>query len=91
MASNSNKTKDTTPPKQGAATKPVETKSDSSATAGTQKFNPYKTSLCREYMETKKCRHGEYCLFAHGEKELKVYLWNLNSDFTMKCLQNTCP
>ena len=74
MASTSNKTNNTTPTKQVAATKPAETKSDSTATAGTQKFNPYKTSLCREYMDTKKCRRGEYCLFAHGEKELKVYL-----------------
>ena len=44
----------------------------SAAAAAASKYNPYKTQLCKEYMETKKCKHGEYCLYAHGEKELKV-------------------
>ena len=46
--------------------------SAASAAAAASKYNPYKTQLCKEYMETKKCKHGEYCLYAHGEKELKV-------------------
>lgn len=57
---------------------PVTKPSAAVAAAAAPKHNPYKTSLCAEYTKTKKCKHGEYCLYAHGERELKVcYRWNL--------------
>eukprot|EP01025_Chloroclados_australasicus_P017154 TRINITY_DN18734_c0_g1_i3.p1 TRINITY_DN18734_c0_g1~~TRINITY_DN18734_c0_g1_i3.p1 ORF type:complete len:334 (+),score=29.94 TRINITY_DN18734_c0_g1_i3:487-1488(+) len=31
----------------------------------------YKTELCRAYDETKKCRFGDRCKYAHGEEELR--------------------
>ena len=37
------------------------------------KSNKYKTKMCRNYMETGKCRYGRVCQFAHGTKELKKY------------------
>jgi len=36
------------------------------------KANPkYKKTLCHFWKETGKCTHGDRCLFAHGEKELR--------------------
>lgn len=37
------------------------------------KSNKYKTKMCRNFMETGKCRYGRVCQFAHGTKELKKY------------------
>ena len=31
----------------------------------------YKTNLCREWMRNIGCRHGDRCVFAHGEVELR--------------------
>ena len=56
----------------GAAATAKPSAASAAAAAAASKYNPYKTQLCKEYMETKKCKHGEYCLYAHGEKELKV-------------------
>ena len=40
----------------------------------------YKTKLCRNYIETGKCKYGRVCQFAHGMKELRKYslcvCWN---------------
>ena len=33
----------------------------------------YKTRMCRNYMETGKCKYGRVCQFAHGMKELRKY------------------
>ena len=37
------------------------------------KSNMYKTKLCRNYMETGRCKYGRVCQFAHGMKELRKY------------------
>ena len=37
------------------------------------KSDMYKTKLCRNYMETGKCKYGRMCQFAHGMKELRKY------------------
>ena len=37
------------------------------------KSDMYKTKLCRNYMETGKCKYGRVCQFAHGRKELRKY------------------
>ena len=37
------------------------------------KSDMYKTKLCRNYMETGKCKYGKVCQFAHGMKELRKY------------------
>jgi hypothetical protein len=38
------------------------------------KQNLYKTELCRNWMETRQCRYGPKCQFAHGEDELRGLL-----------------
>jgi butyrate response factor 1 len=38
------------------------------------KQNLYKTELCRNWMETRQCRYGPKCQFAHGEDELRDLL-----------------
>ena len=44
------------------------------------KSNMYKTKMCRNYMETGRCKYGRVCQFAHGMKELRKYslcvCWN---------------
>ena len=44
------------------------------------KSDMYKTKLCRNYMETGRCKYGRVCQFAHGMKELRKYsscvCWN---------------
>ena len=37
------------------------------------KSDMYKTRMCRNYMETGKCKYGKVCQFAHGMKELRKY------------------
>ena len=37
------------------------------------KSDMYKTRMCRNYMETGKCKYGRVCQFAHGMKELRKY------------------
>ncbi|CAG9540505.1 unnamed protein product [Cercopithifilaria johnstoni] len=37
-----------------------------------RKKNAYKTSLCRSFRENNTCPYGEECVFAHGEKELRL-------------------
>ena len=37
------------------------------------KSDMYKTKLCRNYMETGKCKYGRVCQFAHGMNELIKY------------------
>ena len=37
------------------------------------KSDMYKTKLCRNYMETGRCKYGRVCQFAHGMKELIKY------------------
>ena len=37
------------------------------------KSGMYKTKLCRNYMETGRCKYGRVCQFAHGMKELRKY------------------
>ena len=37
------------------------------------KSDMYKTKLCRNYMETGRCKYGRVCQFAHGMKELRKY------------------
>ena len=37
------------------------------------KSDMYKTRMCRNYMETGKCKYGRVCQFAHGMKELIKY------------------
>ena len=37
------------------------------------KSDMYKTRMCRNYMETGKCKYGRVCQFAHGIKELRKY------------------
>ncbi|KAL3986000.1 Zinc finger C-x8-C-x5-C-x3-H type (and similar) family protein [Acanthocheilonema viteae] len=37
-----------------------------------RKRNAYKTSLCRSFRENNICPYGEECVFAHGEKELRL-------------------
>ena len=37
------------------------------------KSNMYKTKMCRNYMETGRCKYGRVCQFAHGMKELRKY------------------
>ena len=37
------------------------------------KSDMYKTRMCRNYMETGKCKYGKVCQFAHGMKELRTY------------------
>ena len=39
------------------------------------KSDMYKTRMCRNYMETGKCKYGRVCQFAHGIKELRKYSW----------------
>lgn len=39
------------------------------------KSDMYKTKLCRNYMETGRCKYGRVCQFAHGMKELRKYSW----------------
>ena len=39
------------------------------------KSDMYKTRMCRNYMETGKCKYGGVCQFAHGRKELRKYSW----------------
>ncbi|VIO99421.1 Uncharacterized protein BM_BM7312 [Brugia malayi] len=36
------------------------------------KKRSYKTSLCKTFRETKKCVYGDACIFAHGERELRL-------------------
>ena len=35
------------------------------------KSDMYKTRMCRNYMETGRCKYGRVCQFAHGMKELR--------------------
>ena len=37
------------------------------------KSDMYKTRMCRNYMETGRCKYGRLCQFAHGRKELRKY------------------
>ena len=37
------------------------------------KSDMYKTRMCRNYMETGRCKYGRVCQFAHGMKELRKY------------------
>ena len=37
------------------------------------KSDMYKTRMCRNYMETGRCKYGKVCQFAHGMKELRKY------------------
>ncbi|VDK70473.1 unnamed protein product [Litomosoides sigmodontis] len=37
-----------------------------------RKRNAYKTSLCRSFRESSTCPYGKECVFAHGEKELRL-------------------
>uniref|UniRef100_A0A1I8ECZ8 C3H1-type domain-containing protein n=1 Tax=Wuchereria bancrofti TaxID=6293 RepID=A0A1I8ECZ8_WUCBA len=37
-----------------------------------RKRNAYKTSLCRSFRENNICPYGDECVFAHGEKELRL-------------------
>lgn len=37
------------------------------------KNEKYKTKMCRNYMQTGKCKYGRMCQFAHGKAELKKY------------------
>uniref|UniRef100_A0A8R1TLZ3 C3H1-type domain-containing protein n=1 Tax=Onchocerca volvulus TaxID=6282 RepID=A0A8R1TLZ3_ONCVO len=60
-----------------------------------RKRKSYKTSLCRAFRETNKCEYGEACIFAHGEKELRLppkahpkYKTQLCNKFSM---WNYCP
>ena len=34
--------------------------------------SPYKTRLCRHFLQSAKCAYGASCNFAHGEAELRV-------------------
>ena len=31
---------------------------------------PYKTEMCKNWIETAKCRYEDKCRFAHGQEEL---------------------
>ena len=37
------------------------------------KSDMYKTRMCRNYMETGRCKYGRVCQFAHGMNELRKY------------------
>uniref|UniRef100_A0A7I4KKF8 Transcription factor pos-1, putative n=1 Tax=Brugia malayi TaxID=6279 RepID=A0A7I4KKF8_BRUMA len=37
-----------------------------------RKRNAYKTSLCKSFRENNICQYGDECVFAHGEKELRL-------------------
>ncbi|EFO21935.1 hypothetical protein LOAG_06554 [Loa loa] len=37
-----------------------------------RKRNAYKTSLCKPFRENNICPYGDECVFAHGEKELRL-------------------
>ena len=37
------------------------------------KSDMYKMRMCRNYMETGRCKYGRVCQFAHGMKELRKY------------------
>uniref|UniRef100_A0A915Q5G6 C3H1-type domain-containing protein n=1 Tax=Setaria digitata TaxID=48799 RepID=A0A915Q5G6_9BILA len=37
-----------------------------------RKRKAYKTSLCKAFRENNKCEYGAECVFAHGEKELRL-------------------
>lgn len=59
------------------------------------KSDMYKTKLCRNYMDTGKCKYGRVCQFAHGRKELEKYslfvevTCELRVDITCDCLLKT--
>lgn len=37
------------------------------------KSNLYKTKMCRNFMDTGRCKYGRVCQFAHSKAELKKY------------------
>ena len=60
-----------------------------------QRVTCTKTKLCRNYMDTGKCKYGRVCQFAHGRKELEKYslfvevTCELRVDITCDCLLKT--
>jgi butyrate response factor 1 len=52
---------------------------------GNTPSDKYKTELCRPYLETRHCKYGSRCRYAHGKKELKTV--NRHPNFrTVLCL-----
>ena len=44
----------------------------SSSTSTTSTSSTYKTRLCKYYLRTRRCPHGDQCTYAHGQQELRM-------------------
>lgn len=61
----------TTKPNHGSPTKRQRANKPGSVTASNASSGLFKTELCRSYMETRQCRYGPRCQYAHGTAELR--------------------
>lgn len=58
-------------PVKAAATSAAVAKPSVGHSSNSNQFGSYKTRICEHWKNTRKCPHGVYCMFAHGNGELR--------------------